>query len=67
MTHLAWPEKGLQHLPDSPAGTRPTSASIKRVLFHDDIVRPELSNDAILATSRDSCGKPAAHSQHGTH
>jgi len=67
MTHPTGSDKGLHHLPASPAGTRPTCAAINRVLLHDDIVRPELCDDAILATRHNSRNQPAAHSRHGTH
>jgi hypothetical protein len=66
MTYLAWPDKGLHRLPSSPAGAGPATALINPVLLHDDIVRPELSNDVILAGNRSPCSDQATHGQYRT-
>ncbi|MCG6658262.1 hypothetical protein HOP52_10900 [Halomonas campisalis] len=61
MTDLALPTKDRPRLPSATAARPHNTAPINPVLLHDDIVRPALCNDAILA------GKRLPHSEHDTH
>ena len=65
MTHLAQPDTGHPRLPAAPARQR-AAAPINPVLLHDDIVRPALCNDAILAGRRLPRNDHAAQDRHRT-
>lgn len=51
MTHLAHPDSSHPRPSTTPARPR-TAVPVNPVLLHDDIVRPELCNDVILAGAR---------------
>lgn len=64
MTHPTGSDKDRHHFPASPDGVPPAWAAINADWLHDDIVRPELRDDAILATRHDSRTQPAAYGTH---
>lgn len=52
MSHLALPVTSYLRLSTTPAHSPRAAAPINPVLLHDDIIRPELCNDAMLAGTR---------------
>lgn len=63
MTHLTLPVTNHPRPPAAPAQPR-AATSINPALFHDDIVRPELRNDAILASTRLPLSGQTTHIRH---